>query len=271
MALIDRESTFRGKVVDHGISATKNEWPQFVCKLLATEIWDEEDQVWVSLADVELDANEITAYIVLIGKDGETLSFDQVKKVFKWDGASFQVLNGGDYSEVGIQFRVEENTYEEKTRLQVTWIDEYDAIPGRSVRKLDASELKQLDAKFAAQLKAGGKKTAPAKPKTAASGKDHGTVTAKGSKPTSPKGPVKKTTTAPKMPSIPEAPVGSCTKDEAWTEVVDMKDKKIADDVFSKCWVNAVNEVRGDRKVEDLTNEDWFQVKEKVLKETAVF
>lgn len=269
MSLIDRVATFRGKIVDHGVSLTKNEFPQFVCSLVGTEIWDEDEQVWVDWTDVDL--NEITAYVVLYGSKGETLSFSQVKKICNWDGASFQTLNDGDYSEIGIQFRVVENTYDNKTRLKVEWIDEFDAEPGRSVRKLNPDEMKQLDAKYAKFLKQGAGRKAPIK----ASGGKAGTVNAGNAKPTSPKGPVRKADK--KKLAIPEAaantdvPVGQCTKDEAWTEVVDMRDKKTTDEQLAKSWLGAIKEIGGGRPVEELTDEEMFQVKEKVLSETAVF
>ncbi|HDY89742.1 MAG TPA: hypothetical protein ENH82_16710 [bacterium] len=281
MSLIDRAATFRGNVVDHAVSVTKNEFPQFVCKLVAKEIYDEEEQVWVDWTDV--DENEITAYVVLYGSKGETLSSNQVKKVCNWDGASFQALNDGDYSETGIQFRVEEKVFQKQTRLQVSWIDEYDAVPGRSVRKLDQGELKQLDAKYAQFLKAGGKKAAPVK----ASGAKAGIVkNTKSAKPTSPKGPVKKVekqtateaiagskSDLSEPPAIPsdDVPTGHCTKDEAWNTVVEMRDSKISDSQLAECWSAAVKDAASGKQSDELTEEEWFKVQEKVMSETAVF
>lgn len=281
MSLIDRASTFRGKVVDHAVGVSTNGWEQLECKLVATEIWDEEDQVWVNLADVELDANEIKAYIYLRGKSGDTLSHNQVKKVFNWNGTSLRELNDGNYSEVGIQFRVEEDTYQEKTQLKVAWIDEYDAVPGGSVRKLSPDKLKEIDAKYQAQRKTG--KATPAKAPTAASGGKAGTITAKGIKPTSPKGPVKKAekkTATEAVAAVPNTPpdeveakpataVGSCTKQEAYDEIVATKDKKVADEKVAVAWGNAIRTVGRGKKVDDLTDEEWFQVKVTVQDEVG--
>lgn len=47
MSLIDRAATFRGNIVDHAVSVSRNEFPQFVCSLVAKEIYDEEEQIWV--------------------------------------------------------------------------------------------------------------------------------------------------------------------------------------------------------------------------------
>jgi len=160
--LIDRTSTFRGRIVDHGVSLSTNGFPQWVAQLIASEIYDEEKQVWVDWS--EYDVNEITSYQVLFGSNKkETLAVAQIKKITGWEGNSFQALTNMDLTEVGIQFRVEENTYEGKTSLQVAWVDEYDAVPGRRVAKLDAEDLKKLDAQYAQLLKQTGKKAAPAK------------------------------------------------------------------------------------------------------------
>ncbi len=272
--LIDRASTFRGKVADYAVSTTsKGGWPQFVCKLVATEIWDEEEHVWVDWTDMEQD--EITAYNILYGSKGETLTFNQVKKVFNWDGTSFQALNDGDYSEIGIQFRVEQSEYQGKPQLKVNWIDEYDAVPGRSVKQLSSEDLQGLDAKYATFLKAGAGKAAPAKAPTVASGGKAGTVKAKGVKPTSPKGPVTKkatqTATEATVNTPPDevagAAVGSCTKQEAYDEIVAKKDKKTTDEQVAKAWGNAIKATG--KKVDELADEDWFKVKITVLDEVA--
>lgn len=279
--LVDRVATFRGKVIDWGVSTSSGGFPQFVLSLVATEIYDAEEQKWVDWS--EYDVNEITAYCILFGSKGETLTFNQVKKVFNWNGADFQVLSEGDYSEVGIQFRVVEDTYEEKTRLKVEWIDEFDAEPGRTVKKLNSDELRQLTAKYAQLLKGSAKSAAPAK---APAKTKPGTVTVKGKKPTSPKGPVKKVTkkTNPDVSTSPpgdpplQAPVastgevvGSCTKQEAWDEVVGLRRDNVTDKVLSETWVDTIKEVTGSPEQDNVTDEQWFLVKEKVNANTAQF
>lgn len=289
MSLVDRESTFRGRIVDHAVSLTKNEFPQFVCKLVAKEIYDEDEKVWVNWADV--DENEITAYLVLYGRDGETLNCTQVKKATGWDGLSFQQLNDADLSNVTVQFRAEYRTYQDKTTLQVTWFDEADAEPGRSVRKLDKSELKSLDAKYKSMLKNDAKKAAPAKAgaktaevqateaQVAAAKAKAGTVKAKNIKPTTPKGPVTKKSTppAPAAPAAPVAeakddmPVGHCTKQEAWDTIVELKDKSVTDEANAKAYLDAILAVSGANDQDALTDEQWFAVKEIVLEKNAAF
>lgn len=276
MSLIDRTGTFRGRIVDHGVSKSTGGYPQWIASLIASEYYDAEEQVWVDWS--EYDVNEITTYLVLFGGKGETLNSQQVKKVTGWNGNSFAELNGLNLDEIGIQFRVEENTYEGKTSLQVAWIDEYDATPGRTVRKLNPDELSALDTQYAKFLKQSGKKVAPTKaPKQT-------TVKAKGIKPTQPKGPVKKVKKsndplgpgAPPVPPIsalpdPDLPMGHCTKDEAWEAVNDLKEKNVSDEKIANIWLDACQKVAPGTEQDKITNEQWFQVKEIVLEKTSVF
>ena len=78
MSLISQEATFRCRIVDHGISFTTNQYPQWTARLRAVEIYDGEEKVWVDWSDV--DENQITAYMVLIGSKGETLNVQQIMK-----------------------------------------------------------------------------------------------------------------------------------------------------------------------------------------------
>ena len=278
MSLIDRAATFRGRIADHGVSKSSGGFPQLILQLVAVEIYDVDEQAWKDWS--EYDVNEIQAYLVLFGGKGETLNSQQVKKVTGWDGLSFAGLAALDLSETKIQFRVEENTYEGKTNLQVSWIDEYDAEPGRTVRKSDPDEMKALDAQYASLLKSSGKKVAPTK----APGK----VT---NKVTKPKGPVVKkksndllgpptanpsvpaeTKTTPAPPAAnPNLPTGKCTKDEAWGTVYDMKDKSVTDEQIANIWTDTLKEVAPGVDQEKFTNEQWFAVRQIVLDKAAAF
>lgn len=181
---IDREGTFVGYPIQSGVSETRaNKFPQFVAKLEATQEWDGEKFIdLIDAAGVELtEEREITGYFVLFDKDAKpTLNAKQIKLAFSdWDGG-IKELNDGDYSEVPVQFRVEEHEYKEKKSMQVTWIDHVDAVPGGNVGKMGDDGIAGIEAKYAnaiRELKGGdkpksipaakkvvGKKAAAAKP-----------------------------------------------------------------------------------------------------------
>ncbi len=274
MALVDRIGTFRGVVTDHAVSVTTNGFPQLVASLQGLEYYDGDEKVWVDWS--EQDENEIIAYLVLFGgKDKETLTCKQIKKVFGWSGKSFAELNDMDLSAIKLQFRVKENTYEGNTSMQVEWIDDHDATPGRSVRKLEKKELAELDAKYSNILKAasGGptpakapaeapvvKKNPPKAPKIAA------TKTTKKA-PT-----VTQATAAPEVPARADMPTGKRTKKEAWGNVVDLKDKGVTDQQLSEAWCAACEKIAGKKTPDsEITPEQWFLIQEAVFNETAAF
>lgn len=254
MSLVDRIGTFRGVVTDHAVGVTsKSEVPQWIAQLQGIEYFDDDEKVWVDWSDQ--DECEITAYLVLFsGKDKETLTSKQIKKVTGWSGKSFTELNNMDLSNVKLQFRVKENNYEGNISMQVEWIDEYDATPGRSVRKLEKRELDELDAKYKPVL-------------TATSG---GTTPAKASKKAPPKAPAKPPKRASKP--VPTLPEGKSTKDKAWGAVVDLKEKGLSDKQLAETWVEIVEEIVG-KEIPDskITPEQWFLIQEAVLNKTAVF
>ena len=167
---LDRTGTFRCKLLEHGIDGKKKKdtdvtLPWFNVRVFLTEIYDAKEGQWFDCTEFEY---EITAYQCLYGaikklggEIGPTLSMNQVKKVFNWDGRSLTQLANGKYEGLEFQVRIGENTYEEATYpYQVDWIDVYDAEPGAQLRRLDAAELKDLDKQFAAL----GAKTATPKP-----------------------------------------------------------------------------------------------------------
>jgi len=101
MSLINRTGTFRGTILDHGVSASKNGFPQWTPKLQATEYYDEETKTWVDWAGVP--ENEITGFIIL--KDGKkkvTLSAQQIVKAIGWSGQSYAELGSMDLNDTKI-------------------------------------------------------------------------------------------------------------------------------------------------------------------------
>ncbi len=279
MNQVERADTFRGKIVNHAVSVTTNEFPQWVAELIATEIWDVEEKVWVDWTDVA--ENGAMAYMVLFGSKGETLTCTQVKKITGWDGLSFTSLNDLDLSETGIQFRMEWNTYKDDTKLQVAWVDEYDATPGSAVRTLNPDEMKALDARYKQFMTKSAPATAPATGKPTSPGK----VNAKGVEPTQKKGPVKKTDKsaalappeAPAMPTpqdeteLPDLRDKKRTKKAAWETCVELRQDKVTDKQLGDTWLAAIKKVSGGNDPDVLTEEQWFEVEEKVLDEIAKF
>lgn len=272
MANIDRVGSFRGKVVDRGISETKNGYPQLVLQLVAAEKWDEQAEVWVDWS--QFDVTEATAYMCLFGKSKKaTMAVGQAMKAFGWDGTSLLDLQENEALADQIQWRMAENTYEGNTTIQVAWIDEYDAVPGRKVRKLEKADIKKLDGQYAAALKAvsGGpkpKKAAPtpptAKPESEPSPDPTPAPETAGAAPQTATGPA---SPAPKPPA-PAAPKAAkkakaVDKDTAWGAVYSKGSGAGKTDIdISQAWTEAVKAAGDDEAVGD----DWSGIQADVLK-----
>ena len=285
MGPIDRIGTFRGTPTEWAVGKTKNEYPQFVVRLMATEKWIESTEEmeafkltepgWLSWSEYE---QSIVAYLVLFNNDGPIFNYDQVQTALGWDGASFSGLAEMDHAGKTVLFRIEENTYGGTTRLQVAWIDEKDAPIERTLRALDPDKLRDLDSKYAGMLntkkvtpasfqapenRAAPKATSPAPPAGRPTpSPSTATIPPTGSgQPTGSKTPP---TTGPPADEAPPAnlpPAETCTMDEAWIAIQHAaKD----DDKAASIWVEAAEAV-GIENQESATNGDWANVRAKGL------
>ena len=273
MGQIDRIATFRGYPVDSGVSETKKSGlPQWVASLKAVEIYDEDTEQWVDWSKYE--ETEITGYFVLFDKSGKpTLTCQQVSKAVNWDGVSVLELGTTNYSKTLVQFRVEENTYEGNTRLQVSWIDHADAEPGRSITKLEPDALKKIDAKYAAALRklSGGPKpkSVPTKPPTPKSAK--AALKAEMDEKAAKKQAIDKKakTTTPTVPTPPKPKSGkkdACTLNDAWETVYGVKPEEMSDKDLENKWYEIINKY-GDE--DTLSPVEWAVVRDEVIAEIS--
>ena len=259
--LINRTGTFRGRALESAVSLTKNGFPQYVLKCQATEYYNADDGSWVPWLDV--DENETTAFLTLFDGTGQPIfHVDSIMETFGWDGQKLSGLDALDISAKEFQFTVEEHIYNDQSRLQVARIAPYDAVPGSSIRRVDASELKSLDVKFGAALlkKAGGKKPAAAPAK-------------KSDKPAPPKTAAPPKRTPPKPAETPAATdvIEYADAGKAWEAVVAVRAKDVTDDQLAKAWGAACYEVAGDTDDDAITPAQWGAIVAKVQAECAVF
>ena len=319
---VDRIGTFRCRLIEKGISKTKEKGlPQLVARVAMIQLYEEKGGddgkgKWFDINDWEM---ETTAYLCLYGtKKGAdspspTFNYEAVMKVFSWGGVSLAALDKQDHDGLEFQVRITENTYEgARSPFQVGNIAEFDADPVYTIRKLDAKEVKDLDAQFSSigassknAASAKGASKAPAKPHPARVPADNATKT-----PAKPKGPAKPkaqaqaqtqtadekkaemkarsdrvkaqtkkpTASTPPPPdddnttlALPEAE-GSCTKAESWAGIFDMRDESIDDATVKELWDDAIVEVAGQGVIhKDVTGEQWFQVKDIVIKDCGKF
>ncbi|KKN71952.1 hypothetical protein LCGC14_0415980 [marine sediment metagenome] len=260
MPKCEREEWFKAIMTDGGVGTTKeSELPQIVGSFLMQELYDDTSGTFQDCSEYN---ETITGYLVLVGKEGQDLlNCDQAKKVFDWDGQSFADLDAKLIEAVNnkqiVLIHCENDTYKDKTSLKVQWIDTGDAQPGGSIKKLDSSELKKLDARFKRK----------AKPKAATAAKPAAKPAAK-AKPTTPKKPV---TPKKAAPAKAEAAPGSCSKDDVWEFVCneELWNEGVTIDTVSEAWTQAIEEMGPDE--DKFSVEDWFVIRDAICKKVFAF
>jgi hypothetical protein len=317
MSAIDSVGGYTGEIVEAGVTVTKKSgYPQLVLRLKADRKYIETPG---DIAHFKLEApgyvdwssfmEDTVGYFVLFNdkenfnKDTALLNYEQVQLATGWDGLSFESLADGSLIGKKVFFRVEENTYEDNTRLQVSWLDAYDAPPQRQLKSLDAAGIKALPKISIAKSN---KPVAPAKPTAAptkpGATKPSPTPAAAAAKPTTPApaptapaaaapamtpAPAAATPAAPKTPKAPKAPKAAppppaaeksvaaaaapaeCSQTEGWEYCCAHKGDN-DDSVVEGAWIDACKEVGGERDEETFTPAEWAKIRDICLKDMAV-
>lgn len=298
MGKIDSTGTYIGEILESAVSATRTGLPQWVVRYKVVQKYVEskeelahfklEEPAYVDYSTFDY---EDVAYFILFGKEGQELAnYEQAQRAVGWDGAAFDTL----VNAVGksILVRIEESEYQGKVSLKASWVDSPDAPPTRSLKTLDANELKTLNTKFlsgkkpvvkpakpvvaakvspapvtgaastAATAPSTGSSPAPATPSTASKGPK-----ATGSKATKPAPAAATPPTAATPPSVPstasELPA-EVDQLAAWEYVTTHKGGN-TDDAVQDAWIAAAGEVAAGRSEDDFTNADWAAIRDRVI------
>jgi len=292
----DYMGTYKAIVLEWGVNKTRKAGlPQFMIRVTLTDYFDSKEGEWYDVSDNHWTMN---AYLCLYGREGgaeggeivETLNHTQVCKVFDWDGCGFgSLIEPGKYDGKVIQVRIEENTGEgAKTPVQISWIDVEDTDPNSGLQKLDPAQIKTLEEEFAYLWK--NKKPAPA----AVSAKKPATKVEvkKVEPPTDTKEDKKKALlekskrlrkeTVKSEPPPPkdkkkaepleDTPIpADYGKRQAWSDIIDLRDKNCTDGQQKAAWEAAVAEFAPNGDEDELDATGWWYVKESVLSDVGQF
>ena len=273
---LDRTGVFRVKSKEHGLGQTRKAgYPQFNVLVDVTAHFDPDSGEWVDFSGCEMETTVRQCLFGMVGKTGAkeigtTLGYDQVRKVFKWNGEDLQELAN---LPAGVEFQItvvdNDPDYADKNPYQIDWIDDFDADPTQRIAKCTPEEIDGLQAKYAALLK---KKATPAAPKTAKKAAK-GKKTAPKAPPKSPEPGVitKKDKPAPPAPSVP-APVEVATsqvdnydKVKAWGDVVELKGPDVTDEQLQQAWQGSITDVSNGAGENMLNGPGWWKVKDRTL------
>ncbi|WP_428937792.1 hypothetical protein [Fontivita pretiosa] len=236
--LPDREGRFKATILEHGVAETgPNNLATFVCQFgLIQELVNGE---WIA-TDQDL---AISGYFYLEKKDGSinTVTLDQLKSAFGWDGRDPLWLQDADFSQLVVQVKLEFEQYDGKQRLKVRYVDAEDAMPA-GVPRADDNARRTLSARLGSRLRAlAGGTPAPA-PKPAG-------------KPTATPAPPTASKPAPKVPTA--APARTATMQQAWQAFAKECPRGWEQKDIEQEWFRVLGELFPNTQLDAFTPQQW--------------
>ncbi len=271
MPPLEAEGRYQGIIKDHGVSKTSVKGlPQFVATFLTTHVFNDITEEWDDWSEygLTIDAFSVLTTLNEQGVPIKCLNYDQVMEATGWDGVAYAGLAAMDLKDHPIQFRVQQDKYEDKNgvtieKMKVNWITSVDGDMG--LRKVTGDKLADLDAKFGVPSN---KPAATAvKPK------------AKAGKKATPKPAEVETKAAPKPPARKKSPVKvepaeeveACTEEEAFNAVCTynaaMSDP-VPDEIRDNYWCEAVKENAADQ--DNVTATEWPVIRDKAIEKVDI-
>jgi len=156
--LVDREGTFRGRIVDYGLGETRNGAVRLSIKAELDECWSkDEDNPEDEGAWEDWRVYNVEAYgdLILVKTNGESNN-TQVTALARhagWDGR-IESIADKTWKPWASQFSVEPNTYEGRTTYRIAFVNGWDDKPGGTMKSVSADDARKLAAKYGGKLMA---------------------------------------------------------------------------------------------------------------------
>ncbi len=252
--LPDREGRFKARILEHGVSETgPNNLATFVCRFqLVQELSGAE---WIHV-DQDLD---ITGYFYLEKKDGSlnSITIDNLKAAFGWDGRDPFWLQDSDFSEHVVQVKLAIEEYNGKSRVKVKYVDAEHASP-TDVPQADDNERRTIGSRLGAKFRANAGGTPVPAPKPA---------TSRPTPPAPPAPPATKagapSTSKPLTPAPSNAGAATAslpqtaTMQQAWEALVKACPPKWAQADIESEWFRILGELFPGKTPEALSPQEW--------------
>jgi hypothetical protein len=150
---LDREGTFRGRIIEYGLQEGKNTSSVGIAiKVAIDEAYNFEAESWEDWREY---AVECYGYVNLVKGDGSAndKSAENLCLCTGWNGSVGDIAMG-EWKPEPIQFTTKANEYNGKTSFKVDYINQYDRSPGGGIKSVDADKAKALQAKYGTTFRA---------------------------------------------------------------------------------------------------------------------
>jgi hypothetical protein len=139
MRTCEKDGLYRGYVVKHGVSKSKNGCVQFVAKLRLVQ-YENSAGAMEELPEAE----SIMAYLMLTKRDGRMnkAQINSIRDAFGWSGQSIVGLHKADLTQKEVEIVVTMGTDQDgNDRAEVSWINN---PGGRGIKTVNDGELKGM-------------------------------------------------------------------------------------------------------------------------------
>lgn len=220
--LPNREGRFKATILEHGVAETgPNKLATFVCRFqLVQELINSE---W-NPVDEDFD---ITGYFYLEKRDGtlNSVTIDALKSAFGWDGRDPFWLQDTDFGPLVVQVKLAFETYDNKTRIKVQYVDAEDATPS-GVPQADDAARRTIATRLGAKFRA-----------------NAGGTPAPAPQPTTPRA------LAPMAPGL--------TMEQAWERFAAAAPENGTPEHLEQEWFRLLGQMFPGRQPQQLTPQDW--------------
>lgn len=236
--LPDREGRFKATIGDHGVAETgPNNLATFICTFHLTQ--ELADGAWLPV-DEDL---SIAGYFYLEKRDGSlnTVTIEQLKEAFGWDGRDPFWLQDTDFAALGhvVQVKLAFEAYDGKTRIKVQYVNPEDWAGGGVPVADDTmrrSIANRLGAKFRAN--AGGRATPAPRPGNTQS---------------------PATTTSAAGTATQDVPA-TATMEQAWQAFTEACPEKWTRQNIEDEWFRVLGELVPDKQPDEFSGAEWARV-----------
>lgn len=150
MQACDRTGWFRAIILDYGLKKMDSGAVAVAIHVKLTEMWD--DEKWIPWGEYDMEA---FGDVWIVKKDGK-LNDRQAKALMEFAGwdASLESITNGTWETTPCQVQIDNEKYKNQDLFKISWINDFDKVPGAAMSNVDDSALKELAARFGSPLRA---------------------------------------------------------------------------------------------------------------------
>lgn len=147
----DREGIFRAEITEFGLKEMDSGSMSVAIRARLTEWFDPANQVWLPWSEYE---HEAEGDVWIVKKDG-SVNQPAVESLIRWAGwdGNIESVTNETWKPTPCQVTINRETYKEKTRFKISFINNFDRQPG-GMSNVSADKAKSIQSRYGPQFRA---------------------------------------------------------------------------------------------------------------------